>query len=340
MTKGYQIEDIKEKLLGVLGNSKTGASGLEISKKLNINRITMTKYLKVFAAEGLLKQKNIGNVNLWFIEDGTEKYNFPEDYFKIKTKYFEFLSKMQENLVYNLIRNCYHSGAEPMKIISEIISPGIEELQSNYNQGKIGKSELNFLEKIISNSIQIINLENVEINQKKNVIIVSADYQSSLLAEAASASFHTDGWQILIINLENVEINQKKNVIIVSADYQSSLLAEAASASFHTDGWQIFHLGDMSSAIDVLFDLDLQKFVTKIWKSKIGIMIVVVFSSTEDGLKFFAESVNSIKAKFRRNFYLALCGNIPQNTEIKADLMGENLETTLQWCQTTFESST
>tara|TARA_B100001245_G_scaffold107351_1_gene78339 strand:+ start:124 stop:1017 length:894 start_codon:yes stop_codon:yes gene_type:complete len=297
MTKGYQIEDIKEKLLGVLGNSKTGASGLEISKKLNINRITMTKYLKVFAAEGLLKQKNIGNVNLWFIEDGTEKYNFPEDYFKIKTKYFEFLSKMQENLVYNLIRNCYHSGAEPMKIISEIISPGIEELQSNYNQGKIGKSELNFLEKIISNSIQIINLE-------------------------------------------NVEINQKKNVIIVSADYQSSLLAEAASASFHADGWQIFHLGDMSSAIDVLFDLDLQKFVTKIWKSKIGIMIVVVFSSTEDGLKFFAESVNSIKAKFRRNFYLALCGNIPQNTEIKADLMGENLETTLQWCQTTFESST
>ena len=297
MTKGYQIEDIKEKLLGVLCNSKTGASGLEISKKLNINRITMTKYLKVFAAEGLLKQKNIGNVNLWFIEDGTEKYNFPEDYFKIKTKYFEFLSKMQENLVYNLIRNCYHSGAEPMKIISEIISPGIEELQSNYNQGKIGKSELNFLEKIISNSIQIINLE-------------------------------------------NVEINQKKNVIIVSADYQSSLLAEAASASFHTDGWQIFHLGDMSSAIDVLFDLDLQKFVTKIWKSKIGIMIVVVFSSTEDGLKFFAESVNSIKAKFRRNFYLALCGNIPQNTEIKADLMGENLETTLQWCQTTFESST
>jgi len=297
MRREYQIEDIKEKLLELLHNSKTGVSGLEISERLNINRVTMTKYLKVFAAEGLLKQKNLGNVNLWFIEDGTEKYNFPDDYFKIKTKYFELLSGMQENLVYNLIRNCYHSGAQPTKIISEIISPGIEAVQNNYNQGKIGKSELNFLEKIISNSIQIINLE-------------------------------------------NIETNPKKNVIIVSADYQSSLLAEAASASFHTDGWQIFHLGDMSSAIDVLFDLDLQKFVTKIWKSKIGIMIVVVFSSTEDGLKFFAESVNSIKAKFRRNFYLALCGNIPQNTEIKADLMGENLETTLQWCQTTFESST
>lgn len=296
MTRGYQIEDIKEKLLEVLHNSKTGVSGLEISERLNINRVTMTKYLKVFAAEGLLKQKNIGNVNLWFIEDGTEKYNFPEDYFKIKTKYFEFLSGMQENLVYNLIRNCYHSGAQPMKIISEIISPGIEAVQNNYNQGKIGKSELNFLEKIISNSIQIINLE-------------------------------------------NIEINPKKNVIVISADYQSSLLAEAASASFHTDGWQVFSLGDMSSAIDVLFDLDLQKFVAKIWKSRIGIMIIVVFSSTEDGLKFFAESINSIKSKFRRNLYLALCGDIKKNTVIKADLMGENLETTLQWSQTTFESS-
>ena len=296
MTRGYQIEDVKERLLELLHNSKTGVSGLEISERLNINRVTMTKYLKVFAAEVLLKQKNLGNVNLWFVEDGTEKYNFPDDYFKIKTKYFELLSGMQENLVYSLIRNCYHSGAQPTKIISEIISPGIEAVQNNYNQGKIGKSELNFLEKIISNSIQIINLE-------------------------------------------NIEINPKKNVIVISADYQSSLLAEAASASFHTDGWHVFPLGDMSSAIDVLFDLDLQKFVAKIWKSRIGIMIIVVFSSTEDGLKFFAESVNSIKSKFRRNLYLALCGNIKKNSVIKADLMGENLETTLQWSQTTFESS-
>jgi len=36
----------------------------------------------VFAAEGFVKQKNFGNVNLWFIEYGTEKFHFPEDFFK------------------------------------------------------------------------------------------------------------------------------------------------------------------------------------------------------------------------------------------------------------------
>tara|TARA_Y100000310_G_scaffold14851_1_gene14922 strand:+ start:104 stop:997 length:894 start_codon:yes stop_codon:yes gene_type:complete len=295
MARGYQTEDIKEKLVDLLGNSKTGLSGLEISERLGINRITTTKYLNVFAAEGLINQKNIGNVNLWFIEAGTEKFHFPEDFFKVKTKYFEYLTARKEKLAYNLVRNCFHSTKQPMKIITEIIVPAIQSIYDIFDQGKIGKSELNFLEKIISNSIQIINLE-------------------------------------------NFEINPKKNVIVISSDHQSALLSESASASFHADGWQVYSLGDMSSSIDVLFDLDLQKFLTKVWRSGMGIMIIVVFSSTEESMKFFAESVNSIKSKSRRNLRLAVCGDM-KSTEFKADLIGKDIETILQWSQTAFESS-
>jgi len=60
MTRGYQTEEIKEKLVDLLSSSKIGLSGLEISERLSINRITATKYLNVFAAEGFVKQKNIG----------------------------------------------------------------------------------------------------------------------------------------------------------------------------------------------------------------------------------------------------------------------------------------
>ena len=296
MVKGYQINDIKGKLIGLLRNSKTGLSGIEISERLEINRLTMTKYLKVFAAEGLLKQKNIGNVNLWFIEDVTEQYHFPEDFFKIKTKYLEYLTGRKENHVYNLVRNCFHSVNQPIKIITEVIIPGIQSIQNLFDQGKIGKSELNLIQKIISNSIQIINLE-------------------------------------------NMENDPKKNVIVISADFQSTLLSEAISASFHTDGWKVYSLGDMSTAIDVLFDLDLQKFLTKIWKTRMGVMIIVVLSSTEEGLKFFAESVNTIESKFRRNLHLALYGKLEKNTVLKADLITQDIETVLQWSQTTFESS-
>ena len=296
MTRGYQTEEIKEKLVDLLSSSKTGLSGLEISERLNINRITTTKYLNVFAAEGFVKQKNIGNVNLWFIEDGTEKFHFPEDFFKVKTKYIEYLTARKEQQVYNLIRNCFHSTTQPLKIITEVIVPAIESLYGIFDQGKIGKSELNFLEKIISNSIQIINIE-------------------------------------------NFDIDAKKHVVLISADYQSTLFSEAASASFHADGWQVYSLGDMSSSIDVLFDLDLQKLLTKVWKSRTGMMLIVVFSSTAKSMKFFAESVNSSKIIPKRNRYLVLCGDMKKNADIKADLIEKDIQAILQWSQTTFESS-
>ena len=296
MARGYQTEEIKEKLIDLLTNSKTGLSGLEISERLEINRITTTKYLSIFAAEGLIKQKNIGNVNLWFIEDGTEKFNFPEDFFKVKTKYIEYLTARKEQQVYNLVRNSFHSTTQPVKIITEIIVPAMESIYGIFDQGKIGKSELNLLEKILSNSIQIIKLE-------------------------------------------NFDIDTKKNVILISADHQSTLLSEAASASFRTDGWQVYSLGDMSASIDVLFDLDLQKLLTKIWKPGAGMMVIVVFSSTSESMKFFAESVNSIKAKSRRNLYLTICGDMEKNAGIKADLIEEDIQAILQWSQTTFESS-
>ena len=76
MGKGYSEEEIREKLISVLKDSESGMSGVEISEQMKVNRITMTKYLKVFAAEGLVRQKNIGNITLWFLEPGQEVISF------------------------------------------------------------------------------------------------------------------------------------------------------------------------------------------------------------------------------------------------------------------------
>ena len=57
MAKGYQVQELKQHLVDVLANSKTGLSGIEISEKLGINRVTMAKYLNVFATEGMIGQK-------------------------------------------------------------------------------------------------------------------------------------------------------------------------------------------------------------------------------------------------------------------------------------------
>jgi predicted transcriptional regulator len=295
MVKGYQPDVLKEKLIQVLSEAKTGLSGVEISEKLGINRITMTKYLKVFAAEGLIQQKNIGNVTLWFIEEGTEQFHFPDDYDKVKTKYLEYLQALSENQIYRLIRNCIHSDAQIPKLMTEVIIPAIGFAEKLYEDGKIGNSEKKLLDNFISNSIQLTNL---------------------LPAES----------------------NSKKNVIILSADTKSTLLTKAASSSFHSEQWTVSSLGDMSEAINVLFDLDLQKLLGKVWKQKNGIMIIVVFSDSEEGLNFFSESVNTVKEEAGKNLHLILCGKLGKKTSIKADLLADNLDTVLQWSQTVYES--
>ncbi len=295
MGRGYSTEEIRKKLILTLADSKTGMSGVEISEKMNVNRITMGKYLKVFAVEGLLRQKNIGNVTLWFLEPGQESYNFPDDYFKITSKYLDNLVKGSEDQVYSLIRNCLHSGGTVNRLILEVILPAINSVKNLYDDGKIGTSEQNLLRTTISKSIQIFN-------------------------------------QLL------VDLDPKKNVVVISADTQSLLLSEAASSAYHSDGWKVSHLGDMSSVINVLFDLDFQKLIGKVWKQKSGILIVVVFSQTDEGLNFFADSINPIREKYGKHLRLALCGNISKKTKIDSDLFSEKFEDILQWSHTVSEN--
>jgi hypothetical protein len=137
-----------------------------------------------------------------------------------------------------------------------------------------------------------------------------------------------------IFNQLQVVSDSKKNIIIMASDAQSRLYSEAASAVYHSDGWKVSHLGDMSLAINVLFDLDFQKLIGKIWKQKPGILVIVVFSKTDEGLNFFADSINPIKQKFGKHMKLILYGKVSKKTKINSDLTSEKIGDILQWSQT------
>ena len=295
MARGYDVAEVKFRLIKLLRDSKIGISGVEISERLGINRVTMTKYLNIFSAEGVIGEKNIGNVNLWFVYEGIEQFQFPDDYFRVQERYIEYITKCSESSVYNLIRSCLNSDVNVIKLMTEVILTAIPEVQKYFDDGKIGKAEEQLMKTIIFKSIQLVNLG---IQNPKN----------------------------------------EKNVIIIAADPQSVLEAEAASAAYRSNDWNVFFLGDMSSSIDILFDLELTKLLSKIWKSKQGLMIVAVFSQTEEGLKFFSESFYSVKGKNDDNLHLILSGKIGKKITIKSELQSEKLDDILQWSQTKFEN--
>jgi len=296
MARGYDETDMKFRLIKLLHSSKSGISGVEISEKLGINRVTMSKYLNKFAAEGTITQKNIGNLNLWFVDDDIEQLNFPDDYFIIQEKFLSNVIDCMEKPVYNLIKNCINSKAKMDKIITEIILPSIPQIQKLFDDGKIGKSEQQLMTGIIANSIQMIT--------------------------------HHSG-----------QSESGKNIIILSADPESILISNAAAAAFRSQNWNVFSIGDMSSSIDVLFDLELRKLLSKTWKSKEGLMIILVFSQSEEGLKFFSDSFYSVKEKSENNLFIALSGKTGKKVKIKADLSTSALEDILQWSNTKYENT-
>jgi len=296
MVRGYDETDVKFRLIKVLHSSKSGISGVEISEKLGINRVTMSKYLNKFAAEGTITQKNIGNLNLWFVDDDIEQLNFPDDYFIVQEKFLSNVIDCMEKPVYNLIKNCINSKAKMDKIITEIILPSIPQIQKLFDDGKIGKSEQQLMTGIITNSIQMIT--------------------------------HHSG-----------QSESGKNIIILSADTESILISDAAAAAFRSQNWNVFSIGDMSSSIDVLFDLELRKLLSKTWKSKEGLMIILIFSQSEEGLKFFSDSFYSVKEKSENNLFIVLSGKTGKKVKIKADLTTPALEDILQWSNTKYENT-
>ena len=295
MARGYDETEVKFRLIKLLHSSKSGISGVEISQKLGINRVTMSKYLNKFAAEGTITRNNIGNLNLWFVDDDIEQLNFPEDYFLVQEKFISYVIDCTEKLVYNLIKNCINSKAKMDKIITEIILPAVPEIQKLFDDGKIGKSERQLMHGIISNSIQMITHH-------------SGNFESG------------------------------KNIIILSADSESLLFSEAAGAAFRSHNWNVFSIGDISSSIDVLFDLELRKLLSKTWKSKKGLMVILVFSQTEEGLKFISDSFYSVKEKSENNLFIILSGKSGKKVKIKADLSTSKLEDILQWSTTKYEN--
>ena len=296
MAKGYDEQEVKIKLIDLLQKSKTGLSGIEISERLGINRITMTKYLNVFAAEGIIQQHDIGNTHLWLVEEGTEKLQFPDDYSKVEDEYLDFLNNSSGKSALGLIRNCMNSGANATTLITEVIFPTIKSVKQLFDEGKIGTSEQNLLFGLILDSIKIINLQNV----------IS---------------------------------DPEKNIVVFSSDINSILISEATSAAFHSRNWKVSSLGNMSSAMDVLFDLDLKKLLTKIWKGKDGVMIIIVCSSSEEGLKFFSEAFQSVKGKSEKNLNLVFNAKIGKKIDVRADLITDNLDEIIQWSETAYDNA-
>lgn len=76
MHYGYNFEEVKQKVFSALSENYAGLSGIELASKTKINRMTLTKYLNLMLAQGLIRKKKLGPLMYGIWTKMLSKLNF------------------------------------------------------------------------------------------------------------------------------------------------------------------------------------------------------------------------------------------------------------------------
>ena len=121
----YTLDEVKRKIVDVLQGASTGLSGIELADRTDINRMTITKYLDVLHAMGLVKKKKTGNVNVWFIETGIADIEFPINYVQVQQKLISAILAGEEELARRILLSVLNSDIDQVRVLTDVVLPAV-----------------------------------------------------------------------------------------------------------------------------------------------------------------------------------------------------------------------
>ncbi|MDQ3881863.1 MAG: winged helix-turn-helix domain-containing protein [Thermoproteota archaeon] len=197
MYRRYTLDEIKRKIIDVLQSAGgTGLSGVELSDKIGINRMTVTKYLDVMHAMGLLKKKKIGNVNIWFAQIGVADIEFPINYIQVQQKLISSILAGNEDHARRILLSVMNSSVDQVRVLADVILPAVNTIGELYSRGRLNKTERVFLLNLIMELIDLIkfNVRPAEQKAHAQVVCVAGSDDRIHIAKSAAVALLARGW--------------------------------------------------------------------------------------------------------------------------------------------------
>ena len=197
MYRRYTLDEIKRRIIDVLESAGgTGLSGVELADRIGINRMTITKYLDVMHAMGLLKKKKIGNVNIWFVQIGVGDIEFPINYVQVQQKLISSILAGDEDIARRILMSVMNSNVDQVKVMTDVIVPAVNTISELYSRGKLNKTERTFLSSLMMELIDLVKFNVRPAEQKPNahVICVAGSEDRSHMAKSAAVALLARGW--------------------------------------------------------------------------------------------------------------------------------------------------
>jgi methanogenic corrinoid protein MtbC1 len=197
MYRRYRLDEIKRKIIDVLQNAGgTGLSGVELADRIGINRMTITKYLDVMHAMGLLKKKKVGNVNIWFAQIGVGDIEFPINYIQVQQKLISSILAGDEDHARRILLSVMNSDIDQVRVMTDVMLPAVNTIGELYSRGRLNKTERIFLLNLMMELIDLVKFNVRPKEQKANAhaLCVAGSEDRVHIAKGAAVALLARGW--------------------------------------------------------------------------------------------------------------------------------------------------
>jgi methanogenic corrinoid protein MtbC1 len=197
MYRRYTLDEIKRKIIDVLQSAGgTGLSGVELADRIGINRMTITKYLDVMHAMGLLKKKKIGNVNIWFVQIGAGDIEFPINYIQVQQKLISAILAGDEDHARRTLLSLMNSNVDQVRVMTDVVLPAVNTIGELYSRGRLNKTERTFLLNLMMELIDLVKFNVRPREQKANAhaVCVAGSEDRVHVAKGAAVALLARGW--------------------------------------------------------------------------------------------------------------------------------------------------
>jgi hypothetical protein len=126
------------------------------------------------------------------------------------------------------------------------------------------------------------------------------------------------------------------HAMFVASSEDKIFLAKLGALSLRILGWNSYYIGSVEEHIDPFFDIDLQRYIMKIWSEKKGLMVLCIFSSQESSLRFMSLAANVLKTKLKGQLSIALLTSrelSDMREYIGADMAFTEIKPLVDWCE-------
>lgn len=120
--------------------------------------------------------------------------------------------------------------------------------------------------------------------------------------------------------------------VAASEDYVCQ--TKIGKLAFQILGLKSSYVGDVGREIDPFFDIDFQRYISKFWDNKRGLLIICIYSSEEGASRFLYSAVDAVKAKLNAEVRIVFFTTPELENALQSlttDYVATNLNSLIEW---------